>query len=122
VIIAIIAGILAIGVGWFGAPALAQTTVVPRTTITVDEQPMVVQPAPFGPATPTPPPTPAPGQPRRHNQQVQQQMQPALGAAPAPVPAAAPAPRPQGPRRPSNGYSSFLTGPIDLTRPPVPQQ
>jgi hypothetical protein len=114
---------------WVGAVLLAgpaqaqtvgggQTTIVPRTTITVDEQPMVVQPAPFGPAasTPTPTPTPSPEQRRRRDQQVQQQGQP-----PATPPAPAPA-RPQGPRRPTNGYSSFLTGPIDLTRPPVPQQ
>ena len=102
-------------------PAQAQTTVVvPRTTITVDEQPQVVQPAPFGPATPAP--TPTPEQRRRRDAQVQQQAQPTPGAAPAPVVAPAPARvRPQGPRRPTNGYSSFLTGPIDLTPPPVPQ-
>jgi hypothetical protein len=104
-----------------GVPALAQTTVVPRTTITIDERPQVVQPAPFGPATPAP--TPTPEQRRRRDAQAQQQAQPTPGAAPAPVVAPAPArPRPQGPRRPTNGYSSFLTGPIDLTRPPVPQQ
>jgi hypothetical protein len=102
-------------------PAQAQTTViVPRTTITVDEQPQVVQPTPFGPAAPAP--TPTPEQRRRRDAQAQQQARPTLDAAPAPVVAPAPArPRPQGPRRPANGYSSFLTGPIDLTRPPVPQ-
>jgi hypothetical protein len=110
---------------WLGAvlvaaPALAQTTVVPRTTITVDEQPMVVQPAPFGLAAPTVPittPTPSPEERRRRDAQAQQQA-PTAATPPAPArPRAA-----QGPRRPTNGYSSFLTGPIDLTRPPVPQQ
>ena len=106
-------------------PARAQTTVVPRTTITIDERPVVVQPAPLGPATPAS--TPTPEQRRRRDAQVQQQAQPQSqttpGAAPAPVVAPAPArPRTPGPRRPTNGYSSFLTGPIDLTRPPVPQQ
>jgi len=107
--------ILAIAALLLAGPAVAQgsTVVVPRTTITVDEQPMVVQPGPFAPGTPTP----SPQERRSRTDQVQQ-------AQPAPVTAPTPArSRPQqGPRRPTNGYSSFLTGPIDLTRPPVPQQ
>jgi hypothetical protein len=93
-------------------PALAQgsTVVVPRTTITIDEQPAVVQPPSWFLPIPQAP-TPSPEQRRRREQQTQQ----APTATPAP-------PRPQGPQRPTNGYSSFLTGPIDLTRPPVPQQ
>lgn len=92
--------------------AAAQTVVVPRTTITVDEQPMVVQPAPFAPGTSTP----SPEQRRRRTTDQVQQTTPPSGAA-TPV-----RPRPRPPARPSNGYSSFLTGPIDLTRPPEPQR
>ncbi len=120
--------------GLLGSSALAQgvTTIVPRTTITIDEQPAVVQPGPalMGPAAPDPrrrgrpavaepygPPPPPPFPTRPPSQQT---SPPPSGPAAADRPPAQQ--RAQGPRRPTNGYSSFLTGPIDLTRPPVPQE
>src|SRR5262245_2669567 len=99
-----------LGLGAPLAQAQTATTVVPRTTITIDERPTVVQPAPLGPAapaaSPAPAPTPTPEERRRRDQQAQQQV---TASPPAPV-----RPRAPGPRRPTNGYSSFLTGPIDL--------
>ncbi len=72
----------------------ARTTTVPRTTVTVEENATVVQPG----ASVQPSEAPAQPAPRRRARR------PANAGGTG-----------------NNGYSSFLTGPIDLRRPPAQQ-